>query len=61
MSRLIAVLSILALAVFLGILIWRVPHPDLIAVLAICFGLAAFDILTSAWRSRRKGNGDRPA
>ena len=57
MSRLIAVLSVLTLGIFLGVLIWRVPHLDLVIVLSVCFLLAAYDVLRSAWRiARRSGN-----
>jgi hypothetical protein len=62
MSRLIAVLAVLSLGAFLGVLIWRVPHLDLVVVLTVGFLLAAFDVLTSAWRNRSRngGQGDPP-
>jgi len=49
-ARLAAILALLALAAFLGVLAWRVPHPDLIVVLAVGFCLAAYDLLTTTWR-----------
>ena len=56
-ARLAAILALLVLAAFLGVLAWRVPHPDLIVVLMIGFCLAAYDLLTTTWR-RRPGNGE---
>lgn len=57
MSRLIAVFAVLILGLFLGVLIWRVPHLDLMIVLGVCFLLAAYDVLRTAWSiPRRSGN-----
>lgn len=49
------VLGVFALAVlggFLGILVGFVPRLDLIAVVALCFGLAAADLFLTMRRKR---------
>jgi len=49
------VLGVFALAVlggFLGILVGFVPRLDLIAVVALCFGLAATDLALTLLRKR---------
>jgi hypothetical protein len=56
LDRVLAALSLLAFAGFLGILIWFVPKPGLIVVCLICIGLCAYDFVRSAyirrWRER---------
>lgn len=56
LDRVFAVLSLFAFAGFLGILIWFVPRPGLVAVSVIGVLLCAFDFLRSAfirrWRER---------
>lgn len=56
MDRLFAILSLLAFAGFLGILIWFVPRPGLVLVCVTCVLLAAFDFVRSMfirrWRER---------
>ncbi|MFN3972383.1 MAG: hypothetical protein ACK4GO_10130 [Gemmobacter sp.] len=47
MNRLFAVLAILTMAGFLGILLWHVPRLDLSIVAGVTFLLAAYD----TWRS----------
>lgn len=44
------ILPLLALAVFgafLAVLIWHVPSPDLVIVVLLTFGFAAFDLYRS--------------
>jgi hypothetical protein len=56
LDKIFAVLSLLAFAGFLGILIWYVPRPGLIVVCVIAVALCAYDFLRSAfirrWRER---------
>jgi hypothetical protein len=56
LDRIFATLSLLAFAGFLGILIWFVPRPGLVAVSVISVLLCAFDFVRSAfirrWRER---------
>ncbi len=54
LDMLLAALALLALAVFLGVLIWKVPEPVLIVVCAIGVLLAAFDFLRDAFGGRRR-------
>jgi hypothetical protein len=58
LDRIVAIAALLTLGIFLGILAVRVPHPDLIIVLAVCFLLAAIDLITSTWRRRRRNGND---
>ncbi len=52
MNPLMAAFAFAALAGFLGILIWKVPSPDLIAVVVLTIVLVAVDFLTSLRRDR---------
>ena len=56
LDKFLAILSLLAFAGFLGILIWFVPRPGLVAVSVISVLLCAFDFVRSAfirrWRER---------
>jgi hypothetical protein len=56
MDRLFAIVSLLAFAGFLGILVWFVPKPGLVVVCVISVLLAAFDFTRSIfirrWRER---------
>ena len=45
-----AAFAILLFAAFIGVLIWKVPSPALIAVCALGIGLAAFDFVMTAVR-----------
>jgi hypothetical protein len=47
MNRLFAVMAIVVMAAFLGILLWHVPRLDLGVVIGLTFALAAYD----AWRT----------
>lgn len=54
-DRIMALVAIATLTAFLGILVWKVPRPDLAAVIAITVALAVWDFLTNAGkRSRRR-------
>lgn len=54
-DRLMALLAIIVLAAFLGILVWKVQRVDLMAVVGITLGLAFWDFLVNAGpRSRRR-------
>lgn len=52
MNRLLALIAFVFFAGFVGILVVNVPHPDLIAVVALTTALVIYDLLTSA---NRKG------
>jgi hypothetical protein len=54
LDRILAVLSLLAFAGFLGILIGFVPKMGLIAVSVICVALCAYDFFRSATARRRR-------
>lgn len=43
MDRTIAVAALVILAAFLAVLVWKVPRADLIIVIALTLGLAAYD------------------
>lgn len=45
MDRLMALLALVVLAGFLGILVWNVPHWDLILVVAITMLLVIWDFI----------------
>ena len=56
LDRALALLSFLAFAGFLGILIWFVPRPGLVLVCVVSVLLCAYDFLRSTfirrWRER---------
>ena len=56
LDRFFAVLSLLAFAGFLSILIWYVPRPGLVVVCVASILLCAYDFIRSAfirqWRER---------
>ena len=54
MDRLMALLALVTLAAFLGILVWKVPRIDLFAVIAITLVLATWDFIGNAWRTSRR-------
>ena len=55
LDRAFAVLGLVLLTAFLGIVVWRVPVWPLIVVFAVGIVLAAFDFArTSTLRSRRE-------
>ncbi len=52
MNPIMAALAFATLAGFLGILAWKVPSPDLVAVIALTVVLVAVDFVTSLRRDR---------
>ncbi|MCL3883920.1 hypothetical protein [Marivita sp. GX14005] len=50
MNRIMALIAFAVLAGFVGILVIKVPSPDLIAVALLTLGLAAYDLATSSGR-----------
>ena len=56
LDRIFALLSLLAFAGFLAILIFFVPRPGLVVVCVVCVGLCAYDFIRSTfirrWRER---------
>lgn len=56
-ERLLAILALIALAASLLVIAWRVPHLDLITVIAIVLAMACYDFYDYFARRRpRKGN-----
>jgi len=54
MNRFLALVAFATLLGFLGILVWKVPMPDLTAVVVLTVALVAYDFVTSA-----RGGGTR--
>ena len=50
MNRTMALLAFASLLGFLGILVFEVPSPDLIAVAVLTVALVAYDLLSSSGR-----------
>lgn len=48
MNKLLALLALVTIGGFIGILAVNVPSPDLIAVAVLTFGLVVYDFATSA-------------
>jgi hypothetical protein len=55
LDKLLAALSMMALILFLGIVIWFVREPDLTLIIVIPVGIAIYAVWTSF---REKSNGD---
>lgn len=53
MNSLMAAFAFAVLAGFLGILAWKVPSPDLIAVVVLTIVLVAVDFVSSLRRDRQ--------
>ena len=53
-DRIMALVAIATLAAFLGILVWKVPRVDLVAVIAITMALAMWDFLANAGKKSRR-------
>ncbi|WP_169961450.1 hypothetical protein [Oceaniglobus indicus] len=51
MNRILALLAFVTFAGFVGVLIYAVPSPDLIAVALLTLGLVAWDLITSSKNS----------
>lgn len=51
MDRLMALLALAVLAIFLGILVWKVPRLDLMAVVGVTLALATWDFIANARES----------
>ena len=47
MNIILPLLAIAVFGAFLAVLIWHVPSPDLIAVVLLTLGFAAFDLYRS--------------
>jgi len=59
LDLLFASLSLLAFAGYLGLLIWFVPRPGLVAVCIICVLLCAIDFVRSTFIRRWRERGAR--
>ena len=53
MDRILALLAVLALVAFLGVLAWRVPQPALVTVIAVTLAMVVYDFLRSSGPSNR--------
>ncbi|HET7410552.1 MAG TPA: hypothetical protein VFJ13_10155 [Paracoccaceae bacterium] len=54
-DKIISIVALAGFGLFLGVLAWWVRHPDLLIVLAIGFGLCAYDFWQTLW-SKRDGD-----
>ena len=52
MNRVLALLTFVIFAGFLGILAFSVPSPDLVAVIVFTLALVAYDFLTSSGKPK---------
>jgi hypothetical protein len=52
MNRILALLAFAAIAVFLLILAFNVPSPDLVIIIAITLAFVAYDFVTSSGDKR---------
>ena len=59
-DKLLATLSMLALILFLGIIIWFVREPDLILIIVIPVGIAIYAVVNS-FREQSNGDNGKPA
>ena len=50
MNRLMALVAFAVFLAFVGILVFEVPEPDLIAVALLTVGLLAYDMISSSGR-----------
>lgn len=48
MNKLLALIALVTVGGFIGILAYNVPSPDLVVVAALTFALVAYDFATSA-------------
>lgn len=53
-DRLMALIAAATLAIFLGILVWKVPRVDLFVIVGITMALVIWDLLTGSGRSVRR-------
>lgn len=53
-DRIMALLAFVGLTGFLGILVWKVPRPDLLVIVALTLALAGWDIMRAVSRKRRR-------
>ncbi len=58
-DKVLATLSVLMLAAFLGIVIWFVAEPDLIIVAVAVLAMVVFDFWRSTRTKRNNGNNRR--
>lgn len=52
MNRIMALFAFIVLAGFIGILVWSVPEPDLMAVAALTIVLVAVDFVLSSGKPK---------
>ncbi|WP_424929969.1 hypothetical protein [Amaricoccus tamworthensis] len=52
MNRILALFAFVIFAIFVGILAYRVPSPDLVAVIVLTLLLVGYDFLTSSGKKR---------
>lgn len=51
-NKIISAIALVMFGLFVGVLVWWVPHLDLIVIMAIGFGLCAYDFWQTAWSRR---------
>ncbi|QFU09984.1 hypothetical protein PARPLA_00453 [Rhodobacteraceae bacterium THAF1] len=51
MNRILALLAFVALAAFVGILVFEVPEPDLMIVAGLTLALVAYDMFRSSGKN----------
>ncbi len=51
-------LALAVLSIFLSVMIWHVPSPDMTAILVIVVAMAAWDFYREYRRKRAAGNGN---
>jgi threonine/homoserine/homoserine lactone efflux protein len=54
-DKIMAVIALATLLSFMGVVAWFVPHPDLIAVVALVGALVLYDFWNTFRTRRRKG------
>ena len=51
-DRLLSLLSLLAFALFVGVVLWFAPEPDLIVIVALVVAIAAYFLVFSGDKSK---------
>lgn len=56
-DKIMAVVALVTVLSFMGVVAWFVPHPDLVAVIALVGALAIYDFWDTFRSRQRKGRG----
>ena len=54
-EKVLAVIALLTLAAFVGVVVWFVPELDLAIVSIVVLGMAAFDFYLMTFRKKNSG------